>query len=245
MNFRFTAARPAILLAAVGVALAGCASKSGGPAAPATVQPIDNADQIGDVIARLERGDAKAAKKSLETMRKRDPNDARAAMLLESITADPQEILGARSFAYTAKAGDTFPALAQRFLGNRDKFYALARYNGFDNPSALAAGRALRIPGEEPRAAPPPAPKPRPTPPPASKPVTPPPAAKPKPAAPAANPALARQLRSQGLAALNRGEVDRAVVLLHRALAANPGSAVIKADLTRAQRIRKTVKARR
>lgn len=244
MSFRLTSARPAILLAAIGVALAGCASKSGGPAAPATVQPIDNADQIGDVVARLERGDAKAAKKSLETMRQRDPNDARAAMLLESITGDPQEILGGQSFAYTAKAGDSFPALAQRFLGNRDKFYALARYNGFDNPSELTAGRTLRIPGEEPRAAPPPPPKPRPAPP-ASKPVTPPPAAKPKPATPAANPARARQLRSQGLAALNRGEVDRAVVLLHQALAANPGSAVIKADLARAQRIRKTVKARR
>lgn len=165
--------------------------------------------------------------------------------MLESIEGDPQAMLGAKSFTYTTKPGDTFPSLAQRFLGNRDKFYALARYNGIDNPSELIAGRTLRIPGDEPRAAPPP-PKPRATPPTAAK-----PAAKPttKPAAkaakPAANPARANQLRAQGLAALNRGQVDRAVVLLHQATAANPGNATIKADLARAQRIRATVKARR
>lgn len=245
MSSRFTFARPAILLAAVGVALAGCASKPSGPARPATIQPIDNADQIGDVVAQLERGEAKAAKKSLEAMRKRDPNDARAAVLLESIEGDPQAILGAKSFGYTAKPGDSFVSLAQRFLGNRDKFYALSRYNGLDNPSELAAGRALRIPGDEPRAAPPPTarPAPRPSAPATAKPTPAKPAA--KPAARAANPARANQLRAQGLAALNRGQVDRAVVLLHQATAANPGNATIKADLARAQRIRATVKARR
>ena len=108
MNPRSSFAHPAILLAAISVVLAGCASKPSGPARPATIQPIDNADQIGDVIARLERGEAKEAKKSLETMRKRDPNDARAAVLLESIESDPQTILGAQSFGYTAKPGDSF-----------------------------------------------------------------------------------------------------------------------------------------
>lgn len=245
MNPRSSFAHPAILLAAISVVLAGCASKPSGPARPATIQPIDNADQIGDVIARLERGEAKEAKKSLETMRKRDPNDARAAVLLESIESDPQTILGAKSFDYTAKLGDSFVSLAQRFLGNRDKFYALSRYNGLDNPSELAAGRSLRIPGDAPRAAPPPTARP------AARPSAPATAnrapAKPaaRPAARPANPARANQLRAQGLGALNRGQVDRAVVLLHQATAANPGNATIKADLARAQRIRATVKARR
>jgi Flp pilus assembly protein TadD len=246
MNFRLSVTRPAILLVAVAVALAGCASKPGGPAKPAMIQPIDNADQYGDVVARLERGDEKGAKKILEAMRKRDPNDVRAGVLLESITGDPRTMLGAQSFSYTAKTGDTFLSLAQRFLGNRDKFYALARYNGIDNPVELAAGRSLRIPGDEPRAAPPP-PKPRAAPPTKAPPAARPSPAKPsvKPAAPRANTARANQLRAQGLAALNRGDVNRAVVLLHQASAANPGSAVIKADLARAQRIRATVKARR
>ena len=246
MNPRFSFARPAILLAAIGVALAGCAGKPSGPARPVAIQPIDNADQYGDVIARLERGEVKDAKKALEAMRKREPNDARAGVLLESITGDPQAMLGARSFGYVAKPGDSFTSLAQRFLGNRDKFYALARYNGIDNPSELTAGRALRIPGDAPRAAPPP-PKPRPTPPATARPSAKPAPVKPaaRPARAAANPAHANQLRSQGLAALNRGQVDRAVVLLHQAVAANPGNATIRADLARAQRIRATVKARR
>lgn len=243
MNFRASLARPAILIVAFGVALAGCASKPGGPAGPAMVQPIGNADMIGDVTARLERGEVKAAKKSLAAMRKRDPGDARAAMLMESIEGDPQAILGAKSFAYTARAGDSFASLAQRFLGNRDKFFVLARYNGMDDPSKLEAGKVLRIPGEEPRPAPPP--KPRATPPAATTPKPAPVAPTARPATPAANPTRARQLRAQGLAALNRGQVDSAVVLLHQATAADPGNATIKADLARAQRIRATVKSRR
>lgn len=244
MSPRFSVAHPLLLLAAVGLTLAGCASKPGGSTGPATIQPIANADQIGDVVARLERGEVKAAKTSLDAMRTRDPGDIRAAVLLESIDGDPEAILGAKSFAYTAKPGDSFLSLAQRFLGNRDKFYALSRYNGIDNPSELAAGRTLRIPGEEPRAAPPPKPRAAP---PAAKPSAKPTPAKPaaKPAASTINPARANQLRTQGLAALNRGQVDRAVVLLHQAAAANPGNATIKADLARAQRIRATVKARR
>ncbi|MDB5737864.1 MAG: hypothetical protein JWO65_1532, partial [Sphingomonas bacterium] len=64
-------------------------------------------------------------------------------------------------------------------------------------------------------------------------------------AAPVANPALAARMRAAGLAALNQGNVDRAVALLRRASQLDPGNALIGRDLERAERIARTVKARR
>jgi Flp pilus assembly protein TadD len=52
-------------------------------------------------------------------------------------------------------------------------------------------------------------------------------------------------LRTQGLAALNKGSASRAVQLLRRAAALDPDNAVIRQDLARAERIEATVKARR
>jgi Flp pilus assembly protein TadD len=59
------------------------------------------------------------------------------------------------------------------------------------------------------------------------------------------NPIVARQLHAAGLTALNQGAVDRAVNLLRRAAALDPGNAVMARDVARAERIATTVKARR
>jgi len=50
--------------------------------------------------------------------------------------------------------------------------------------------------------------------------------------------------QTQGLAALNAGAINRAVALLRRALALDPGNAVIRNDLNRALRIQNTVRSR-
>ncbi|HKT75132.1 MAG TPA: LysM domain-containing protein, partial [Sphingobium sp.] len=63
--------------------------------------------------------------------------------------------------------------------------------------------------------------------------------------APAADPARAARLRAAGLAALNQGQVARAVVLLHQAATLAPADPLIRRDLERAQRIRATVKTKR
>lgn len=218
-----------------------------GPAkiAPATVQPVSNELVIGDAIALLESGDVKAARKKLDAMLKRDPQDVSAAVLKESLDQDPVALLGRKSFVYTTRPGDTMIGLSERFLGTRLKFYALSRYNGIANPSSLTPGQELRIPGEAPRAAPPPPPQPRTKPTRAAE-TAPKPEAKPKPAPqPVANPARARQLRQAGLAALNRGDVNRAVGLLGEAARLAPDDALIRRDLDRARRIADTVRAKR
>jgi Flp pilus assembly protein TadD len=94
----------------------------------------------------------------------------------------------------------------------------------------------VRVAPAQPRPAPPPAaaaPRPKPAPPRAATPK------------PAGNPAAARQARAAGLAALNQGNVDRAIALLGRAAQLDPGNALIERDLARARRIAATVRARK
>lgn len=223
-------------------ALSACSQKPGGrAAAPAMIQPVSNAQQIDDVVALLDDGKADVARKALNAMIKREPGDIDAAVLLDSLTADPVASLGAQSFDYRVQPGDSFRDLAKRYLGNRLKFYALARYNNVAVPASLKGGMIIRIPGEAPKAvtAPPPAPKSAPVPPRTA------PKAAPAPKAPVANPAQAAKLRGQGLALLNQGQVSRAVGVLRQAAALDPGNALIRRDLERAQRIRKTVKDRK
>ncbi|URW75114.1 LysM peptidoglycan-binding domain-containing protein [Sphingomonas donggukensis] len=229
--------------AALSLALAAC---SGGPARVAStptpaVSTAGEVDRINDLLLA---GDTGGARKALKAVLKREPMNANALLLRDSVERDPKELLGPQSYPYAVRSGDTITGLATRLLGNRLKAYQLARYNDLTAPYALAPGQSLRIPGTPPRPEPvrsEPVRRPEPAP---AKPA---PAPKPtaaKPAAPAANPVLARQLRTAGLAALNQGNVARAVAMLRRAAAADPGNPAIAADLARAERIAATVRAR-
>lgn len=199
--------------------------------------------EIDAIVALLEEGEAGAAKKRVAAGLKRDPGNATLMLLRDSLTRKPEELLGPESYRYTVRSGDTMSGLAQRFLGNRLKFYQLSRYNQIDRPASLRTGQVLNIPGKP--VAPPVVDR-RP-PPQAGQPAV---RDKPKPTAPAAptrsaaNSAAAQQARSAGLAALNAGRPAQAVSLLSRAASLDPGNAVIARDLARAQRIGATVGAK-
>lgn len=229
---------------ALGALAAGCSGGGGGKrlATPSASAPVASAAEIDELLLRGDKGEAR---KRIKAALKRDPMNPQVQLLRDSIDRDPTELLGPQSYDYVARAGDTIPDLAQRFLGNRLKAYQLGRYNGLSAPFALTAGQTLRIPGTPPRADPvrraPPPPPTRTAPPAAAVPARP----TPRPAAPAANPALGRQLRAGGLAALNQGKVGNAVGLLRRARAADPGNPLIARDLARAERIAATVRARK
>jgi LysM repeat protein len=234
--------RPAILAASF--ALAGCASGPRPERAPPAATSAQNIDTIAEY---LNQGDTDTARKLIKSSLKRDPNNATLALLRDSVTRDPVELLGPKSFDYVVQPGDTLAALADRYLGNRLMTYQLARYNGIAKPMQLATGQTLRIPGTAP------APARRITPVPTrSAPAAAPPRAqptRPQGATPAASarvdPAAARQLRTQGLSALNKGGAAKAVQLLRRAAALDPGNGAIKTDLARAERIAATVRARK
>ena len=177
----------------------------------------------------------------LRKILKNTPNDPLARKLLRQITDDPHKLLGNENYPYRVKPGETLWGLAQRVLGDPMMFYALARYNDIAVPRALAAGATIRIPGKLRVETPPSPPKPveKPAEKPAEKPVAAPTPA-PSAAAPAHNPARATKLRAAGLAAMNKGAIDRAVLLLRQAQQADPANPLIARDLDRARKIQAT-----
>jgi len=232
---------PALLLAACGEGPKSVGSAPPPKAADSDAHTWIGREKVGKALALLEKGNAAVARKMLIDVLDRQPGDDVARSLVKQIDTDPKVLLGTESFGYISREGDSFSALAQRYLGNPTLFYALARYNGMAVPADLAKGTPLRIPGRERREAPP-APRAVPAPRPAadmSRPVVP-----PRPAAPATDPRRAAQLRAQGLEQMNRGAIVRAVALLEQANRLDPDNALIKRDLERAIRIRHTVQAR-
>lgn len=239
-----------LIVATTVVALLGaCAS---GPAVPTGAPPVSAIAQgeVDAIANLLNTGERKRAEKRLKAALKRDPMNASLLVLRQGISGNARADLGAESYEYVVKPGDTMPKLAERFLGNRLKSYQLARYNGIDTPIALATGSTLRIPGRPPRREAPARLAPRQAAPAAApaRPRT--PSAKPAPIArPTArattNPAAAQRARSAGLASLNQGRVVQAVGQLRRAAALDPGNAAIARDLARAERVAATVRARK
>jgi len=206
--------------------------------APTTQGRIDKA------VALLGEGKRAQARAEVVKALAEQPGNPAARSLLGQIDIDPKVLLGDKNYPYVVKPGDTISGLADRLLGDRLMFYALARYNGMDKAVDLEVGRTLLIPGapRKPPAAPPPAPR-KPTPPPAAAaPAPAPPAA--RPAAPGLDPARASQLRGAGLRKMNTGDIDAAVSLLQQALQFAPGDALIQNDLQRAKRIQATLRAR-
>jgi LysM domain len=229
-------------------ALAAC---SGGPTHPRAAPPPPGAVAVTPVeiegaLTLMMTGKQNDARQQLRRLLKRDPMSPGARLLSDSIERDPKDLLGPQSYAYTVRSGDDMLGVAQRLLGNRLKAYQLLRYNGLTAPVVLTAGQTLRIPGELPRVEPvrtaeptrPAAARPRPV---VAKPAPPAGSA----VAPTANPGAARSARAAGLAALNGGDINRAVGLLRRASAFDPANPLIARDLARAQRIAATVRARR
>ncbi len=224
---------------------------------PANTTPPERQHYITELLGAGKRDQARVeAQKLVEEQ----PTSSEAATLLNEIDADPQTLLGAANTSYTIQPGETLVTLADRFLGDSNLFYALARYNNIDVPNDAAPGQAILIPttkrpehGEhadrpdhadrpahaEHRDAPPvlrrreePAPEARK--PAAAAPTEPQPAA---PSAPAHDPARANALRSQALVEMNKGAINRAVSLLREASHLDPDSGPISADLARALRI--------
>jgi tetratricopeptide (TPR) repeat protein len=224
---------------ALALALAACAQ---GPKKPVPVSAAPVIVTIDTAMALLDRGDEAGARKEVRELLKRNPNDPEARVLQDSLDRDPAELLGPKNFDYLVQPGDTMIGLSEKFLGTKLKFYQLARYNGVKVPAALAAGTTIKIPGEAPRPVETPRTRPSRSAEPAPKASK--PKAAPAPTAPARSPAAAQKARSAGLAALNQGKVAQAVALLRRAAVLDPGNPLIQRDLSRAERIERTVQAR-
>ena len=154
---------------------------------------------------------------------------------MDQIKADPQKELGTAFFRYTVQRDDSLSKIAQQYLGDRYKFHILAKYNDIANPSKLAAGQVIKVPG---RAPPPGTPKPA-APAPAPEPTD--------EAAKAASPESATprsasmQLMQQGADAVKSGNLEGAYDAYREAALRDPGNrdAVLQRDATRGQLARR------
>ncbi len=106
-----------------------------------------------DAIAQLQNGEVAAAQKMLEQAQTLDPANDLARKMQDQIKADPQKELGTVFFRYTVQRDDSLSKIAQTYMGDRFKFHILAKYNDIANPSKLAAGQVIKVPGRGPAAA--------------------------------------------------------------------------------------------
>ncbi len=103
-----------------------------------------------EAVDQLQNGDENAAKATLDQALALDANHELARKLREQIGADAEKELGTVFFRYTVQRDDSLSKLAQQYLGDRFRFWILARYNDIPNPSRLAAGQVIKIPGKGP-----------------------------------------------------------------------------------------------
>ncbi|MEO6338601.1 MAG: LysM domain-containing protein [Caulobacteraceae bacterium] len=214
------------------------AAQPQGPARLTATPGLTARQRVRRAIELLNQGNPDQARAEVEAFLAEQPDNELGRSLLEQIDRDPQALLGSQNYSYRVQPGETISILAERFLGDRFKFWALARYNNIADPSRMSAGQTLMIPGT-----------PRPVRPRTQaqtdealiasrvegKPAPRPPAA--APAAQGRDPARAGQLRGSALELMSRGVIDRAVVMLEQALKLDPGNALIIRDLERARRL--------
>jgi Tfp pilus assembly protein PilF len=207
------------------------------PVAPTPAEPTRESRAEAQRIAlqavdQLQNGDEPAARATLDRALAMDPANELAKRLVDQIRADAQRELGATFFRYTVQPDDSLSKLAQRFLGDRFRFYILAKYNDITNPSRLHTGQVIKIPGREP--------------PPVAAPARPPEVAKPAepvepPKPPEPKVSEAEQLYKQALAQQKAGDLDGAYASLQNATKREPSNATYtkQLELTRVDLVRR------
>jgi tetratricopeptide (TPR) repeat protein len=130
------------------------------PAPPDSLTP---SQRVRKALQQLEHGEYESARLQLTWALQEKPTLQIAENLLEQMDVDPIDHLGMKSFFYDVKPGDSLSIIAKKFLNDPLKFVVLARYNKLENPSKLAPGQRIRVPGTMPeRKKPKPKPKPKP-----------------------------------------------------------------------------------
>lgn len=99
----------------------------------------------------LQDGKVSETKLELQRSLKLDPHNVLATTLMRQLNEDPTAILGTEFFLYKVVPGDTLSRIADRVLGDKYMFYALARYNGISMPRQLQAGQVIKILGKQPK----------------------------------------------------------------------------------------------
>lgn len=119
------------------------------PPLPLPTDSLSPSQRLSKALKQLQQGDYENARNQLNWALLEKPDLSIASKLLEQMDADPFEYLGLKNFDYDVQSGDSLSLLAKGFLNDPLKFVILARYNKLDNPSKLAPGQRIQIPGEK------------------------------------------------------------------------------------------------
>jgi tetratricopeptide (TPR) repeat protein len=103
-------------------------------------------ERLTKAINSLERGQSEIALVELEAYSQAVPNSSRAANLIRQINTAPEDYFPAEYFTVALKSGQSLSTLAKRYLGSAWEFYALAKYNGINNPSRVNIGTEIKVP---------------------------------------------------------------------------------------------------
>ena len=103
-----------------------------------------------EAVEQLQTGDEITARQTLTTAIALDSTNELARKMQDQVTADAQRELGTTFFRYTVQPADTLAKLAQQYMGDRFRFYILAKYNDMASPNRLAVGQVIKIPGRAP-----------------------------------------------------------------------------------------------
>jgi tetratricopeptide (TPR) repeat protein len=114
---------------------------------PAPPDALSPSQRVRKALQQLEHGEYEDARLQLTWALQEKPTLQIASNLLEQIDVDPIDHLGMKSFFYDVEPGDSLSIIAKKFLSDPLKFVVLARYNKLENPSKLAPGQRIRVPG--------------------------------------------------------------------------------------------------
>jgi tetratricopeptide (TPR) repeat protein len=120
---------------------------------PVIPPPPDNLSasrRVKQALHLLEQGDYEKARMQLAWALVDKPGLQIAESLVEQIDANPVDYLGVKNFYYKVESGDSLSIIAGKFLDDPMMFVILARYNQLENPSKLAPGDRIRVPGAMP-----------------------------------------------------------------------------------------------
>ncbi len=117
------------------------------PEPPGPPDDLPASQRVKRALQMLAEGDYGNARNQLEWARADKPGLQIADNLIQQLDADPVEFLGMKNFYYTVASGDSLSIIAGKFLDDPMKFVILARYNQLENPSKLAPGDRIRVPG--------------------------------------------------------------------------------------------------
>lgn len=112
-----------------------------------TAEPgLSNQQRLRKSIRLLELGNGGQARAELEAYLVDIPKSKIANFLLMQITAPLDELFPEQYQEISLPSGETISTIAKQYLGNALQFYALARYNDFEEPGKLQIGQLIRVP---------------------------------------------------------------------------------------------------